>query len=511
MSSIRSYLAQHPLLTGAALFVLAALGSGVGIIASLAWHDRNIQTPIAAVLQGRPAPVSGSLADMVEAVVPSVVQVQVTGVRGHGGLVAPGNSAQDRLRRFFGDLAPEEQNPETQGPGEEVLGSGFIVDQQGIIVTNAHVVAGGERIRVRLADGREVPASLVGVDVKTDLAVLRINATGLNLVRWGNSDAVRVGDPIFAVGSPFGLGSTVTSGIVSGRGREIGEGPYDDFLQIDAAINQGNSGGPLFDARGQVIGVNTAIFSPSNNGGNVGIGFAIPAQMVQAIVKQLVTSGRVIRGQIGVSIQPVTAEIADSLGLDEASGALVAAVMPGSPAANAGIIVGDVIERFGAVKVTGARDLTRVVAGSTVGSTQEISVRRSGNLVALKIVVAESDRPQIFVKPVAAPVNPNSGTAMLGMKLVATTPALNAQAEQRIDAKGVMVARVEPGSKSAEYGLSTGDLIISINYLRVDSLKTLESTIAAAARAGRHNVLLEVERGGDRAFIALPLHGDARR
>ncbi|MGL4541463.1 MAG: S1C family serine protease, partial [Polymorphobacter sp.] len=345
MSTFRSSLSARPVIGGFAVLLLAMVGSGVGITAALKFRDSGVAavavTPAPALRA--PAAVSGDLADMVATVVPAVVQVQVTGLRRRTpGVISPDDS--EGLPRFYDDAPRAEEDA-----ADEVLGSGFIVDAKGLVVTNAHVVEGGSKIRVRLASGREIAAELIGVDTKTDLAVLRISGDGAALptVSWGESDKVRVGDAIFAVGSPFGLGSTVTSGIVSGRGREIGEGPYDDFLQIDAAINQGNSGGPLFDRYGHVIGVNTAIFSPSDSGGNVGIGFAIPAHMVQQVVRQLVANGRVIRGQIGISIQPVTEDIAESMGLPKAQGALVAGVSPNSPAARGGVRIGDIITRFG--------------------------------------------------------------------------------------------------------------------------------------------------------------------
>jgi serine protease Do len=303
------------------------------------------------------------------------------------------------------------------------------------------------------------------------------------------------------------LGSTVTSGIVSGRGREIGEGPYDDFLQIDAAINQGNSGGPLFDRNGHVIGVNTAIFSPGQDGGNVGIGFAIPAHMVQTVVRQLVANGHVTRGQIGVAIQPVTPDIADSLGMNEPSGALVAGVSADSPAARAGLRIGDVITRFNGATIGSARDLSRVVAETPVGDARPIEVLRDGRPVKLSVAVMNSEKAGPRVVPTSAPVAaaPDASAAVLGMTVMRTTPDLNARAEQPARATGVIVTRIDPASDSASRGIEVGDLIIAANNLRVDTPATLKAGVAAANKAGRHNVLLEVLRGPDHAFVAVPL------
>ncbi len=500
MATVRTPLSERPLLAGLAVLLLAMVGSGVGITAALKLRDRDTAAtaPVPAAVRA-PAPASGDLADMVATVVPAVVQVQVTGLRRHTpGVISPDGS--DSLRRFYDD-APQGEAPDA----DEVLGSGFIVDSKGLVVTNAHVVEGGSKIRVRLASGREVGAELVGVDSKTDLAVLRIAGDGAALptVKWGDSDKVRVGDAIFAVGSPFGLGSTVTSGIVSGRGREIGEGPYDDFLQIDAAINQGNSGGPLFDRYGHVIGVNTAIYSPSDSGGNVGIGFAIPAHMVQQVVRQLVTHGRVIRGQIGISIQPVTEDIAESMGLKEAQGALVAGVTPDSPAARGGLRIGDIITRFGGSPVIDARDLTRLVAESTIGEPRPVEVLRDGKRLKLQVAAMSAERPVLAAAPVALPAA--SSADMLGLVVTRTTPELNARAEQPPRATGLMITRVDPTSSGFDRGLEVGDLIIAANHARVERPDQLKGAVAAAARAGRRNILLEVLRGDEHAFVAVPL------
>ena len=323
-----------------------------------------------------------SLADMVEAVGPSVVQIQVKPqaqpqqLRGSDPRLS---QREEMLRRFFGFGSPERQ-----GPQRGALGSGFVIDPSGLVVTNNHVVADADIVAVQFSDGREFEGRVLGRDEKTDLAVVKIEGGGrFQAIAWGDSDHSRVGDSVFAVGSPFGLGSTVTSGIISARSREIGAGPYDDFLQVDAAINTGNSGGPLFDASGQVIGVNTAIFSPS--GGNVGIGFAIPARIARDVASQIVENGGVERGRIGVVLQSVTADMAEALGLEEHKGALIAEVDASGPAARSGIRAGDVIRRFAGTEVDDGGDLARVVAEANAGSSVPVEIIRQGRRMALDL------------------------------------------------------------------------------------------------------------------------------
>lgn len=345
-------------LAGAAL-TGATAGSALADTAQVSPAPPLQAPPSAAVARsGRHA----SLADMVEAVGPSVVQIDAKG-------------EARAIETPFGYM---------RQPAREAMGSGFIVDESGIVMTNNHVIDGASTVRVKLSDGSIREGRVLGRDEKTDLAVLRIEGGGsFKAVQWGNSDHVRVGENVFAMGSPFGLGNTVTAGIVSARGREIGAGPYDDFLQVDAAINSGNSGGPLFDSSGRVIGVNTAIFSPS--GGNVGIGFAIPSQIARHVAKQIAANGAVSRGHIGVGLQELSPTIASALGLKSTDGALVASVQPTGPAAASGLRRGDVVRKFDGKAIEDSRDFAREVARARAGTSVPIRVVRDGREVQLNL------------------------------------------------------------------------------------------------------------------------------
>lgn len=357
----------------AALALMATAVAGAATPTVLAQTDVwNQSAPRAEPIQAPASSVvaragnHASLADMVEAVGPSVVQIDATG-------------ETRAVRTPFGLM---------RQPGRKAVGSGFIVDKSGLVITNNHVVEGVDKVEVTLSDGKAHTARVLGRDPKTDLAILRIDgAANLRPIEWGDSDSIRVGDSVFAVGSPFGLGNTVTSGIVSARGREIGAGPYDDFLQVDAAINSGNSGGPLFDSYGRVVGVNTAMFSPS--GGNVGIGFAIPSSLAQKIARQIATAGSVERGYVGVGLQELNEGIAAALGLDEAKGALIAQIEPGSPAASSGLQRGDVVRGFGGREVEDSRDFARFVGDSKIGSTIPLTVLRDGRQVSIRLRIGE--------------------------------------------------------------------------------------------------------------------------
>ena len=368
--------------------IKTSIGKAVLVAGALAVAAPLALTADRPATAAAPAAVLPSFAPLVKATSPAVVTIQTMGSPGRVAQGVPPIDPQMRefLERFFG-RDPFGQGPQRrQAPGKQPmgLGSGFIVDQDGIIVTNNHVIDKADEIIVILQDGRELEAELIGTDPKTDLAVLRVEAgRPLPVVRWGDSDTVEVGDWAIAIGNPFGLGGSVTAGIVSARGRDIKSGPYDDYLQVDAPINRGNSGGPLFDQLGNVIGVNTAIFSPS--GGNVGIGFAIPANMAKTIVEDLIDDGTVDRGWLGVSIQPVTPEIADAIGLEKAAGALIAEVNEGSPAEDGGLKRGDVILDFGGTEIESVKDLTRSVAASGPGTKADVRVFRKGEVKTVTV------------------------------------------------------------------------------------------------------------------------------
>ncbi len=433
-----------------------------------------------------------SFAPIVKAAKPAVVTVvtetRVQGPRGTGQPLPPG--LEEFMDRFMPDgMQPfgGPQGPRGEAPTRQGLGSGFVIDADGIIVTNRHVIQNAESVTVILADGREFQADVVGSDDRVDLAVLQVEADApLPTVAWGDSDAVQVGDWSVAIGNPLGLDGSVTAGIVSARGRNINAGPYDDFLQVDAAINRGNSGGPLLNLAGQVIGVNTAILSPT--GGNIGLGFAIPAAQARTIIEDLMDDGVVQRGWIGVSIQPVTEQIAGSLGLPDEGGALVAEVMEDSPAAAAGLRPGDVVTGFAGEPVEELRDLTRRVADAPLGEETRITVWRNGETQTLTV------RPRLMDQQMAS-----AGAATRGEDAVAALGlGLAAGPEGR-----VRVARLAPGSPAAEAGLRPGDAILSVDQTEVDSPRAVAEAVAAARQAGRDTLLALIAREGSRRFVTI--------
>ncbi len=448
------------------------------------------------------SPRPGSFADLVEAVAPAVVNISTTGTERRPEYafrefsLPPGSPFEEFFKRYF-----DEEMPGRGGtPAERetrAVGSGFIVSPDGYVVTNYHVVRNADKISVVIHDGGTYPATLKGVDDKTDLALLKIDAgDSLPYVEFGDSDTVRVGDWVVAIGNPFGLGGTATTGIVSARGRDIQSGPLDDFLQIDAPINQGNSGGPLFDATGKVVGVNTAIYSP--NGGNVGIGFAIPASLAKNVVDQLKENGRIDRGWLGVQIQGVTKEIAEGLGMDEARGAVVADVVADSPAARAGLRPGDVILSFNGSPIKQLRDLPRLVADTAQGSSAKLQIWREGGEHKLDVKVGAS--PEVVdlaqTAPTAAGEKP---------KLGLTLGELNGDTRRRYGvadgSTGVVVLNVDPDGPAAEAGVRPGDVITMVGTKNVSHP---QEVVAAVEHGGkRDTVVLLVIRDGTRRFVAV--------
>ncbi len=423
---------------------------------------------------------------LAESARPAVVNVRVKteSTRGEGGL-------PEAFRRF---LPPGSRDvpPDTPRGQRRGLGSGFIVDPSGYIVTNHHVVDGAQTIEVTLDSGRTLTGKVVGTDPETDLALLKVEATGLPALPLGRSAELKVGEPIMAIGSPFGLDHTVTVGIISATGRVIGAGRYDDFLQTDAAINPGNSGGPLINTRGQVIGIATAI--ASRGGGFQGIGFAIPMDLAQPIVQQLRAEGRVSRGWLGVSIQPITPELATSFGLSGRDGALVASVAEDSPAARAGVRPGDVIVRFDGKAVDSPRALSTIVAGTATGKNVELSVVRDGRAQPLRVTVAplKDERRAAASAPAAA------RTGELGMSIEPLTPE-SARRLGVTDPKGVVVTEVQPGSPAAEAGVSQGDVIREVNRVPVASPADVKKNVARNPQ----QVLLRVEREGSALYVVV--------
>jgi serine protease Do len=415
---------------------------------------------------------------------------------------SPGTSLDDLFRDFFGDKGP----PGGQaGPRAASLGSGFIIDPSGLIVTNAHVIANADQITVTLSDDTVLQAQVVGRDTVTDLALLKVDSkTPLPAASWGDSTKAKVGDWVLAIGNPFGLGGTVTAGIISATARDIHSGPYDDFLQTDASINRGNSGGPMFNLQGEVIGINTAIYSPS--GGSIGIGFAIPTALAQPIIDQLKTTGKVVRGWIGARIQPVTDDVAESLGLDKARGALIAAIDPDSPATQAGLRPGDVILSYDGKPVDRSRQLPRLVADSAPDKPIKLTIWRDGkeDEITLTVVAYNPNRPQPQPPAPEQPKPPPTVDA-LGLKVAKLTPDLRKQFSLPEATRGIVIVEVPQNSPAATQGLRAGDLIVAVGDAPVSVPDDALAHIAAAKKAGRKNVLIRVEREGNFRFDTMPV------
>lgn len=462
------------------------------------------------VVDGKLSGAPGSFADIVEAVQPAVVNIAVAGsVPTAAPEGVPFDNFEDFLRRFFDrdfsgrfgapDVPESPRSPRT--PGFRGMGSGFIIDESGYVVTNQHVVRNASEIEVTLHDGRKLPAVLVGIDEKTDLAVLKMESKEAHpYARFGDSDKTRVGDWVVAIGNPFGLGGSASAGIVSARGRDIQAGPFDDFFQIDAPINQGNSGGPLFNLKGEVIGINTAIFSP--NGGNVGIGFAIPSNLAEEVIDQLRTTGRVERGFLGVTIQPVDEEIAESLGLPSEAGALVASVVKGGPADKAGVAPGDVILAIDGDDVAQVRELTRKIAKLAPNAKVELLVLRNGARKTLEVRIGRTPSEPDAVRA-AAPPDASASEGALGLRLAELTPSARERFGVSEDIQGALVVGVDPASGAAEKGLQPGDVIVSVGQKAVASLEDAKREIERQ-KLERPSVLLRVVRGGDPIFVAVP-------
>ncbi len=487
--------------TAIAAAVIATLHFGLSAQnanAAMAPLDKNI--PAASVQIAPP-----SFANLIEAVQPAVVSIassHAVNSRTMNPMPRFDFPQDSPFRKFFEDQF-KGQAPEGAPDAEmRAMGSGFIVDPDGFVVTNNHVIEGADEITVILQDGTRYTATLKGRDPKTDLALLKIEASEeLPYVRFGDSEKAKVGDWVVAVGNPFGLGGSASAGIISARGRDIHSGPYDDYLQIDAPINRGNSGGPLFDASGKVVGVNTAIFSPS--GGNVGIGFAIPAALAEPVIAELMSDGRVARGWLGVHIQSIDEALAESMGLEEEEGALVSSVEPDSPADQAGFKVGDVILAFGNSEVEDARALPRMVGNTDKGDKVAVTVWRDGKRVSLDVVLGSLPTEETVALTKTEQVD--DGTPKLGVTLSALSKEARMHYKLSDDEVGVLIVDVAHNSPAAKQGLRRGDIIARIGQTQVTRPDEVVSEIKRAAAEEHKTVLLLIKRNGLSRFVAVPL------
>ncbi|WP_439544862.1 Do family serine endopeptidase [Sandarakinorhabdus sp.] len=498
------------------LVPLAVLATGITAIAvaqaPATAPAQNAAAPAAAALPPGGAP--SSFADLTSRLTPTVVNVSTTQKVEIGRMRRmPGQPGGNPLEEFFRRFQEQQDGGEPVTREATSLGSGFIIAADGYVVTNNHVISAGqgrdqpvESITVTLADRREYKARVVGRDPLTDLAVLKIEATGLPFVQFGNSEQIRVGDWAIAIGNPFGLGGTVTAGIVSALHRDIGSGQYDRYIQTDASINQGNSGGPLFDLAGNVIGINTAIFSPT--GGNVGLGFAIPAELAKPVVDQLKASGAVKRGYMGVAIQRLTSDIAAGLGLPKDTGEIVANVEPNGPAARAGIRQGDVIITVGGRAVNYENSLSYLVATTPINTTVPIELIRDGKRVRVMATIVQRPAENIVQARAGLPTEDEdtpttddkapgieSARASLGITLQPLTTQLRQQLRLDDKVQGVVIAGISPSSDAAAKGLQRGDIIVKIGQKPVASPAEAAAAVEAERKAGKDTVLMLVQRG----------------
>jgi serine protease Do len=423
---------------------------------------------------------------------PSVVNVNTTQVvKGRGRLRSPSGEDDpfnEFFKRFFGDTPRQFKSTS--------LGSGFIINRDGYILTNNHVVENATEISVKLSDAREFKAKVIGRDPKTDIALIKIEASNLPVVPFGDSEKLEVGEPVMAIGNPFGLNQTVTTGIVSAKGRFIGEGPYDNFIQTDASINRGNSGGPLLNVNGEAVGINTAIFSPT--GGSIGIGFAIPIDMAKEVLPQLKERGSVTRGWLGVSIQQITPELAKTFGLKQANGALVSDVMDASPAEKAGVKQGDVIVEFNGKKIKSSSELPHIVGSTSVGKEVVMRIIRDGEELPLQVKVGELKDEQL------AALALSSTKSKLGIDIQQLTPELSRKFGIKDD-RGVVVTGVDPDSPGEAAGLQPGDLILEINRSKVATVSQAKRALEKP-RPDEPTVVL-VKREGNTRYVVIRSEG----
>lgn len=469
----------------------------IGVVAGVAG------TSVPAYAKAAPA----SFADLAERLSPAVVNIstsQMAETRRSG--LSPRLPEGSPFGEFFDEFLDRQgQGGKGQSVPRKVqsLGSGFVIDAKGIIITNNHVVAKADEIMVNFPDGTKLPAEVIGTDPKTDIAVLKVKPeSDLVAVKFGKSEKSRVGDWVVAIGNPFGLGGTVTAGIISAINRDINAGPYDDFIQTDASINRGNSGGPLFNMDGDVIGVNTAIISPS--GGSIGIGFSVPAATAVPVIEQLQSFGETRRGWLGVKIQGVTDEIAEGLGMDEAMGALVAGVTEGGPAADAKLESGDVIVEFDGRDVPEMRDLPRMVAETEIGRDVVVVVVRDGERKKLSVTLGRLEEAEEKELADAKDSTDDKGAPItLGMSLSKIDDEARRRFSMDEDTKGVLVDAVDPASFAATQGLRAGDVIVEVAKEAVSTPAEVKKIVAEQKEKGRKSVLLLVSSTGDMRFVAV--------
>jgi serine protease Do len=466
-----------------------------------------------------------SIADLAEKLLPAVVEISVVSkVAGPSADASPIPQIPDDspFKDFFDEFLKKKQQ---QGQGDDnsppsplpddrsvnSMGSGFIIDATGLIVTNNHVVEGADSIQVHMQDGTIMKAELVGRDPKTDVAVIRVKPDKpLPKVDFGDSDNVRIGEWVIAIGNPFGLGGSVSLGIVSARNREINAGPYDDYIQTDAAINKGNSGGPLFDLNGKVMGINSAIFSPT--GGSVGIGFSVPANTAKSVVNQLVKFGETRRGWLGVKIQMVTPDIAESMGMDKPHGALVADVTPGSPSEKAGLNAGDVIIQFDGRAINESKELPRVVAETEVGKEVLVKVIRDSKEKEVKITLGRLEDGEKLVAKAAGTTPPPAAApatvTLLGMTVSSLTDELRTKFKTDEKVKGALVTEVAKEGAAVDKGIEAGDVILEAAGKAVETSADVSAAVDTATKDGKASVLLLIAKAGkagETRFIALKL------
>ncbi|MGN7827125.1 Do family serine endopeptidase [Agrobacterium radiobacter] len=512
-----------------AVTLLSPFRSSIAAIAGIALVAGSLTAPVAALAQSHGPE---SVADLAEPLLDAVVNISTSqNVKTDGkGPVPPKLPEGSPFQEFFKDYF-DSQKPEG---GEKVnsLGSGFVIDPAGYVVTNNHVIEGADAIEVIFPNGSKLKATLVGTDTKTDLSVLKVEPkTPLKAVKFGDSRSIRIGDWVMAIGNPFGLGGSLTVGVISARGRNINAGPYDNFIQTDAAINKGNSGGPLFNMKGEVIGINTAIISPS--GGSIGIGFAVPTELAQNIVQQLIEFGETRRGWLGVRVQPVTDDVAASLGMDSAKGALISGVAKGGPVENGPIQAGDVVLKFDGKDIHEMRDLLRIVAESPVGKDVDVVILRDGKEETVKVKLgqlqdatdekasADDQQSEDGDGGVVAPED-DGGTddqaqdqtpevreapqSVLGMNLVVLSNELRTEKGIAESVEGVLVASVDAGSPAEQKGMKAGDIIVEVGQDFMEVPGDVLVRVNGLKSEGRKNAhMMVADAQGNLRVVALPL------